>query len=422
MTAVLPHKYENSYLNIKQLFSIPANNLNEINNIFFNGGCVLFKSIEKDCPEEGNEFMKIYKYLQQLAFNIKEILPKTEIPYLKTSDKNKKLILTRKQVALIFLLCFFNLIEDSDKNKNYFNFYYILFYKDDIAFQFGRCFLNYLTVIGKWLEQGKEDILHEKILYIRDNIDSKDYLKNGDNDLCELEVHETGSLFQGNSEYCVDFANEYIGGGALSGGNVQEEILFAVEPEATVSMFFMEVMDKNDAIGIYNTIVYSNYSGYGNLFKYVKSAITDGDTIIKRHKIIAIDAIRLSNNYYYYGNIQQNIMRDIHKAYVGFNLINFETEKNTDKTIATGNWGCGVFGGNHEQKFIEQWIAASFAGVKKLNYYSFGHENMKMAAQFYKNIKEKFKKAKELYNAINELFNSKYYYGDNIIINLLNKQ
>ena len=282
--------------------------------------------------------------------------------------------------------------------------------------------MNYLTVIGKWLEQGKEKILNEEILYIRDNIDSKDYLKNGDIELCELEVHETGSLFQGNSEYCVDFANEYIGGGALSGGNVQEEILFAVEPEATVSMFFMEVMDKNDAIGIYNTIVYSNYSGYGSLFKYLKSAITDDDTNIKRHKIIAIDAIRLSNNYYYYNNIQQNIMRDIHKAYVGFNLINFETEKDTNKTIATGNWGCGVFGGNHEQKFIEQWIAASFAGVKQLDYYSFGHENMKKAAQYYKMIKEKFKKAKELYNAINELFNSKYYYGENIILNLLNKQ
>ena len=422
MTAVLPHKDENVYKKMQQLFSKPANYLNDINDIFFNGRCALFKLIEKYCPEEGNEFIKIYKYLQKLALNIKEILPETEIPYLKTSDKKKYLSLTRKQVALIFLLCFFNLIEDSGKNKNDFNFYYILSYYEDIAFQFGRCFLNYLTVIGKWLEQGKEDILNEQILYIRDNIDSNDYLKNGDIDLCELEVHETGSLFNGISEYCVDFANEYIGGGALTGGSVQEEILFAVEPEATVSMFFMEVMDKNDAIGIYNTIEYSNYSGYGSLFKYEKSAITDDDTKINRHKIIAIDALRLSNIYYYYNNIQQNIMRDIHKAYVGFNLINFETEKNTNKTIATGNWGCGAFGGNHEQKFIEQWIAASFAGVKKLDYYSFGHENMKMAAELYKKIKEKFKKAKDLYNAINELVNSKNYYGENIIINLLNKQ
>ena len=110
-------------------------------------------------------------------------------------------------------------------------------------------------------------------------------------------MHEKGSLFDGDSDYCVDFANKYIGGGALTGGCVQEEILFAVEPEAVVSMFFMEVMDKNDAIGIFNTIEYSKYKGYGSLFEYEKSAITDDLTKIKRHKIIAIDAINKEGHF-----------------------------------------------------------------------------------------------------------------------------
>ena len=419
MTAVLPHDKENMYNHIKQLFSISAKNLNEINFIFYQGKCKFFNLIKNKYPKEEQEFMGVYKYLQNLALNIKEILPMTKIPYLKTLQKNAKIELTRKQVALIFLLSFFNLIEDSTKNKNGFNVYNILFSKGSACFNFGRCFLNYLTVIGKWLEQGKEDILNESILYIRDNIDSYDYLENGNIDLCEMEVYEKGSLFEGDSEYCVDFANMYIGGGALTGGNVQEEILFAVEPEATVSMFFMEVMDKNDAIGIYNTIEYSKYKGYGFEFKYEKSAITDDLTKIKRHKIIAIDAMNIANSYYIYKiRNQENIMRDIHKAYVGFNLINFETETNSNKTIATGNWGCGVFGGNHELKFIEQWIAASFAGVKKLNYYSFNDEHMKMAAKYYKEIKNKYKKAYELYNAI--VF-SENYDDQNIIIKLLTK-
>lgn len=38
----------------------------------------------------------------------------------------------------------------------------------------------------------------------------------------------------------IDFANEYIGGGALLGGNVQEEILFAIKPELYISMLFNE--------------------------------------------------------------------------------------------------------------------------------------------------------------------------------------
>ena len=45
-----------------------------------------------------------------------------------------------------------------------------------------------------------------------------------------------------------------------------------------------------------------------------------------------------------------------------------EKEGNEEKTISTGNWGCGVFGGDHELKFLQQWIAASFAGIKRLDY------------------------------------------------------
>ena len=193
----------------------------------------------------------------------------------------------------------------------------------------------------------------------------------------------------------------YIGRGVLNGGCVQEEILFAVEPEAIVSMFFMEVMDKNDAIGIFNTIEYSKYSGYGNKFKFEKSAITDDLTKIKRHRIIAIDAINIKSIYYIYKiRNQENIIRDIHKAYTGFNLINFDIGENVEKTIATGNWGCGCFGGNHELKFIQQWIAASFAGVKRLDYYSFDNKNMKRVAKYYNTIKDIYQTASSLYNAI----------------------
>ena len=216
-------------------------------------------------------------------------------------------------------------------------------------------------------------------------------------DLCEITLNEKGSLFEGKeSSYCVDFANKYIGGGALTGGCVQEEILFAVEPEATVSMLFMEVMDEKDAIGIYNTIEYSKYTGYGSKFKFEKSAITDDLSLnqIKKHKIIAIVAIvsRGYHNFFLNSKKQEikDINRDIHKAYVGFNLVNFETEKDTQKIISTGNWGCGAFGGNHELKFIQQWIAASFVPIKRLDYYTFDSSKMKKVVENYNKIKEKY--------------------------------
>ena len=179
-------------------------------------------------------------------------------------------------------------------------------------------------------------------------------------------------MFDTKASFCVDFANKYIGGGTLSGGCVQEEILFAVEPEAIVSIFFMEKMENNDAIRIDNLIQYSKYSGYAASFKYEESEINDKELI--KHNIIAIDAVCT-----YLGGVNKDdVLRDFIKAYAGFNLINFNDKdvSKLEKTIATGNWGCGAFGGDYELKFIQQLLAATYAGVDKLYYYTFGRKEM----------------------------------------------
>jgi hypothetical protein len=57
-----------------------------------------------------------------------------------------------------------------------------------------------------------------------------------------------------------------------------------------------------------------------------------------------------------------HIKRELIKAIVGFYLpINHRGLgiEECDKKIATGNWGCGVFGGDPELKFLIQWLAAS---------------------------------------------------------------
>ncbi len=404
--------YINNYSKVN--FSKTPKTFNELNKIFFNGKSKFFSEIEKKYPKEGEEFLKIYKNLQELVSNIDNILQK-EYHLLKKFTKKNKIEMTRKEAALLFLLSFFKCLECK---SNRFNVYFILLSNSGPAFQFGRCYLNYLTIIGKWLEE-KNEILNEKLIYIRDNNDSKEYLDNKEVNLCEINVIEEGSLFDGKASYCIDFANKYIGGGALTGGSVQEEILFAVEPEAIISMLFMEVMDENDAIGIFNTIEYSKSTGYGYSVKFDKSAITDDLKQIKKHRIIAIDAV-VSRGFFNYifdkGQIQRDIIRDIHKAYVGFNLINLEEEKDFEKIISTGNWGCGAFGGNHELKFIQQWISASFAGVKRLDYYTFADIKMKNAAKYYNDIKNKYQKANALYEAItlNKIDDKK------IIFNLIN--
>jgi len=391
----LPNSDENKLQLIFSKFDTPINNISDIKKVFFNNKCYFFTKIEQKYQKEGEDFIKIFAHLKKLVFDINNLFPKKGIETLKTCD-NKFIELNRKQVALIFLLSFFDLIDvKSTDNKNYFIVSNILFTKYENTFQFGRCFLNYLTVIGRWLAENNP-ILEEKIVFGRKNEKSKDYLEKSDVELCKLKLIDTKeSLFNGDASYGIDFANQYIGGGTLNGGCVQEEILFAIEPEAIVSLFFMEVMDDNDAIAIFNTIQYSKYDGYGWDFIYTGCAIDDKN--IKKNRIIAIDAICVGS-YGSYFVIKNEINRDIHKAYVGFSLA--KSDNNIPKTIATGNWGCGAFNGNHELKFIQQWIAASYAGIERLDYYTFKDKNMILVEKYYEKIKNKFKTAKELYDAL----------------------
>ena len=408
----LPHNNNESWEKIKENFkNNNPKNILELNDIFFKGKAKFFIKINKNYNKEGNEFMEVFNNLKDLILNLENILPNTEIRILE-KETNDELAFTRKQIALIFLLSYFNLIE-KNKNKYYempdFNFDYILSSTSGAPFEFGRCFLNYLTIIGKLLLENNK-ILEEKIYYIRQiKIFNNDFYEKECKKLCEINFFEEGSLYDGKTTFCVDFSNQYIGGGTLEGGNVQEEILFAIEPEATVAMLFMEVMKNNDAIRIDNTIKYSLYVGYGSNFKFLNPAFDTKDmTKIKKSKIIAIDAsVKYLLNY----NIDY-IQRDIHKAYVGFDLVNYnykdkndenDIQKNEEsKTISTGNWGCGVFGGSHELKFLQQWIAASFAGVERLDYYTFRDKNMKYIIDSYEKLKKKYVNANELYIDLND--------------------
>lgn len=413
----LPNKSEKSLQRIFTLFNNEFNSIQDINNILYYNKCYFLKKVSKDYPDEAKKFVQVFEHLKKLIFEIETLFPEKGIRTLKTGE-NGFIKLTRKKVALVFLLSFFDLIYIKESNrKNYFNIYSVLEGRGyGSLFEFGRCFLNYLTVIGQWLSENNA-ILNEEIIYFRKNIPSMDYLSGEDKLLCDLKIISKGSMFDGDASYCVDFANKYIGGGVLTGGCVQEEILFAVEPEAIVSLFFMEVMDNNDAIGIYNTIQYSDYEGYGFQFAY-KDSLIKNNTPIKKHRIIAIDALPGGSSWFSFYNsdkLIKEINRDLHKAFVGFSLIDFDKETDFKKTIATGNWGCGAFGGNHELKFLQQWIAASFIGIERLDYYSFSDKKMTNVEKNFENIKNKYKSAKELYNALISISGMKGNYIDNIL-------
>ena len=86
----------------------------------------------------------------------------------------------------------------------------------------------------------------------------------------------------------------------------------------------------------------------------------------KLNTVVAIDATAFRSNHAKEEQFKlQKILRELNKAYVGFRdpHITDSTQSTKNLTaVATGNWGCGAFGGNVVLKFLIQWMAASHAG------------------------------------------------------------
>ncbi|KAL8134947.1 poly(ADP-ribose) glycohydrolase 1-like isoform X1 [Apium graveolens] len=246
--------------------------------------------------------------------------------------------------------------------------------------------------------------------------------------LCPFQVYSSGLIEDQTKEALeVDFANKYLGGGVLHRGCLQEEIRFMINPELILGMLFLPAMAKNEAIEIVGTERFSNYTGYASSFHFSGDCVDKRDVdIIGRRKtrIIAIDA--KSNPGYRQYKVEY-MMREINKAFCGFidqcylqhvrpqnctsedvYMMNETTStssgdikiRTTDRLIkdlepkgnqfmgqndnigiATGNWGCGAFGGDPELKAIIQWLAASQALRPFISYYTFGIEELQSLDQ-----------------------------------------
>ncbi|PKA61597.1 Poly(ADP-ribose) glycohydrolase 1 [Apostasia shenzhenica] len=256
--------------------------------------------------------------------------------------------------------------------------------------------------------------------------------------MCSFEAFTSGFIEdQQNEALEVDFANEYLGGGALHMGCVQEEIRFMINPELIVGMLFMVSMRKNEAIEIIGSERFSSYMGYGSSFSYAGDYVDSKqlDPMGRRKtRIVALDALVFPGKQQYGVD---GLVRELNKAYCGFldhlkyessmkklqgasfckSHLNMDDDSSairsdlfaSDDTssqvgdtlisssagvpredkfklvghtgsfscienigIATGNWGCGAFGGDPEIKSILQWLAASQALRPFIHYYTFG--------------------------------------------------
>ena len=195
--------------------------------------------------------------------------------------------------------------------------------------------------------------------------------------LTRLHITSEGTIEEnGQGMLQVDFANRRVGGGVLGGGCVQEEIRFLLCPELILSRLITEELQDNECLVITGAEQFSSYRGYSSTFEW---AGTHSDTITrdrwgrKETHIVAMDALHLRRNQS--SQFKPGLMRrEANKAYCGF-MSSDVTPCGQLAAVATGNWGCGAFGGDKRLKVLLQWLAASAAG-RDVVYFTFGDVNL----------------------------------------------
>ncbi|KAJ2998209.1 hypothetical protein HDV02_004711 [Globomyces sp. JEL0801] len=163
----------------------------------------------------------------------------------------------------------------------------------------------------------------------------------------------------------VDFCNRRIGGGVLTHGSVQEEIMFLCRPECIAALLFTDPLDDHEAIIIEGANIFSGYRGYSSSLEW--QPLSTGKE--KSPIIIAIDAIKFKKRDRLHEFRKFSIERELNKAYCGFSMAS--RCDGYDTRIATGHWGCGAFNGNKQLKGIIQLLAASVSD-SSLIYCCFG--------------------------------------------------
>lgn len=188
-------------------------------------------------------------------------------------------------------------------------------------------------------------------------------------------VHDLGESIDDQSHMLrVDFANEMIGGASIAYGCVQEEITFSLCPELNTARLIHSPMRPNEAIVICGAEQFSllRHGTYAFNMKHdgpVKAPCPRGGAVL------AIDAMD-----YRYGSPDlqyqwATMRREMEKCIAAMliPLCDYGVPVEEAARIATGNWGCGVFGGDLELKFLLQWVACSVAD-KEMHYFPFDQE------------------------------------------------
>ncbi len=241
-----------------------------------------------------------------------------------------------------------------------------------------KCLLNYFNRVHQHMngDDNTKNLFMNSNIILKRNVESDEVdWVDSEVSLCDIQIGEGPYVDDTPAKMQIVSAHELIGGNNLFGGSLSpEEVVLLIRPECLVATLFCSSL-YDDTLTILGAEKMSSYSGHGSSVKYGGACIdsarrgysNDDTESIVQCALIFMDASPKSS-----GKAQfiDDFLRDLNKAYCGFNSLPFVAD---ESPVATGTWSYG-FNGNHMQlKFIQQLMAVSQAG-KSMIYHSFSHE------------------------------------------------
>jgi poly(ADP-ribose) glycohydrolase len=199
-----------------------------------------------------NEWNVHLSFMAKTALEVEELFPGNVDPLL--ADNDREITFTQRECISILSNAFFGTFGECQFEGQRFT----LEHWDDQPEKM-KCFERYLVV---WQKRLQEDSTYvgSKVSFIRRSKPSTSLedIFASRQALCPVTVFSLPSDAIEKATNCLqaDFANEYIGGGALFGGCVQEEIRFVISPECLVSMLLCDRMGDFESIAIRGTEQY----------------------------------------------------------------------------------------------------------------------------------------------------------------------
>ncbi|KAL3051614.1 hypothetical protein OYC64_001786 [Pagothenia borchgrevinki] len=328
------------------------------------------KVLEPDAAE--HLFDSLLPDMVQLALRASELCTKP-IPLLK-EGLDHSITVSQEQVACLLANAFFCTFPRRNSRKTeYYNYPDINFFR---LFGGGSSSkIEKLKTLICYFKSVTEQTPTGLVTFTRKSLDRPLNWKSSEAPLTNLHITCEGTIEDdGYGMLQVDFANQFVGGGVTSSGLVQEEIRFLINPELIVSRLFTEALDHNECLIITGSQQYSKYTGYAQTYKWAGSHqdTTPRDGWQRRcTEIVAIDALQFKNFLEQFRPDRLN--RELNKAYCGF--ARPEEQSQNLSAVATGNWGCGVFGGDTRLKALLQMLAAAEAG-RDVAYFTFGDSQL----------------------------------------------